>query len=41
MLSEAIGMLDKEKYEKDKEAGRDSWYLPWALDTDARRACKG
>ncbi|KAF9578558.1 translation termination factor GTPase eRF3 [Lunasporangiospora selenospora] len=42
---EASGMIDKrtlEKYEKDaKEAGRDSWYLSWALDTNAEERAKG
>lgn len=42
--SEASGMIDKrtlEKYEKDaKEAGRDSWYLSWALDTNAEERAK-
>lgn len=37
-------MIDKrtlEKYEKDaKEAGRDSWYLSWALDTNAEERAK-
>lgn len=41
---EASGMIDKrtlEKYEKDaKEAGRDSWYLSWALDTNAEERAK-
>jgi len=38
-------MIDKrtlEKYEKEaKEAGRDSWYLSWALDTNAEERAKG
>lgn len=37
-------MIDKrtlEKYEKEaKEAGRDSWYLSWALDTNAEERAK-
>lgn len=37
-------MIDQrtlEKYEKDaKEAGRDSWYLSWALDTNAEERAK-
>ncbi|KAF9432207.1 translation termination factor GTPase eRF3 [Entomortierella beljakovae] len=44
-ILEATGMIDKrtlEKYEKDaKEAGRDSWYLSWALDTNAEERAKG
>ncbi|KAG0271578.1 translation termination factor GTPase eRF3 [Linnemannia exigua] len=44
-ILEASGMIDKrtlEKYEKDaKEAGRDSWYLSWALDTNAEERAKG
>jgi translation elongation factor EF-1alpha len=44
MISEATGMIDKrtlEKIEKDaKEAGRDSWYLSWALDTNAEERAK-
>lgn len=39
------GMVDKrtmEKYEKEaKEAGRESWYLSWALDTDIKERAKG
>ncbi|CAO3664776.1 hypothetical protein G6F70_006020 [Rhizopus microsporus] len=39
------GMVDKrtlEKYEKEaKEAGRESWYLSWALDTNAEERAKG
>ncbi|OZJ02630.1 hypothetical protein BZG36_03841 [Bifiguratus adelaidae] len=39
------GMVDKrtmEKYEKDaKEAGRESWYLSWALDTNTEERAKG
>lgn len=38
------GMVDKrtlEKYEKEaKEAGRESWYLSWALDTNAEERAK-
>lgn len=34
------GMVDKrtmEKYEREaKEAGRESWYLSWALDSTAQ-----
>ncbi|KAF9924749.1 translation termination factor GTPase eRF3 [Linnemannia zychae] len=44
-ILEATGMIDQrtlEKYEKDaKEAGRDSWYLSWALDTNAEERAKG
>ncbi|KAF9159479.1 translation termination factor GTPase eRF3 [Mortierella sp. AD011] len=44
-ILEATGMIDKrtlEKYEKDaKEAGRESWYLSWALDTNAEERAKG
>ncbi|KAF9186148.1 translation termination factor GTPase eRF3 [Haplosporangium sp. Z 767] len=44
-ILEASGMIDKrtlEKYEKEaKEAGRDSWYLSWALDTNAEERAKG
>ncbi|KAI8388026.1 P-loop containing nucleoside triphosphate hydrolase protein [Radiomyces spectabilis] len=39
------GMVDKrtmEKYEKEaKEAGRESWYLSWALDTNIEERAKG
>ncbi|KAI8341454.1 P-loop containing nucleoside triphosphate hydrolase protein [Chlamydoabsidia padenii] len=39
------GMVDKrtmEKYEKEaKEAGRESWYLSWALDTGVEERAKG
>ncbi|KAI8878977.1 hypothetical protein K501DRAFT_297315 [Backusella circina FSU 941] len=39
------GMVDKrtlEKYEKEaKDAGRESWYLSWALDTNAEERAKG
>lgn len=39
------GMVDKrtmEKYEKDaKEAGRESWYLSWALDSTKEERSKG
>ncbi|KAJ3102983.1 translation termination factor GTPase eRF3 [Phlyctochytrium bullatum] len=39
------GMVDKrtmEKYEKEaKEAGRESWYLSWALDLNAEERAKG
>lgn len=39
------GMVDKrtmEKYEKEaKEAGRESWYLSWALDLDKEERAKG
>jgi peptide chain release factor subunit 3 len=39
------GMVDKrtmEKYEKDaKEAGRESWYLSWALDSTPQERNKG
>ncbi|KAI9190494.1 translation termination factor GTPase eRF3 [Blastocladiella emersonii ATCC 22665] len=39
------GMVDKrtmEKYEKEaKEAGRESWYLSWALDTNKEERAKG
>ncbi|KAI8097641.1 P-loop containing nucleoside triphosphate hydrolase protein [Halteromyces radiatus] len=39
------GMVDKrtmEKYEKEaKEAGRESWYLSWALDTGLEERAKG
>lgn len=38
------GMVDKrtmEKYEKEaKEAGRESWYLSWALDTNIEERAK-
>ena len=38
-------MVDKrtmEKYEKEaKEAGRESWYLSWALDLNAEERNKG
>ncbi|KAI8601263.1 omnipotent nonsense suppressor SUP35/eRF-3 [Dissophora ornata] len=44
-ILEATGMVDKrtlEKYEREaKEAGRDSWYLSWALDTNAEERAKG
>ncbi|KAF9574182.1 translation termination factor GTPase eRF3 [Mortierella alpina] len=44
-ILEASGMIDKrtlEKYEKEaKEAGRDSWYLSWALDTNIEERAKG
>jgi len=37
-------MIDKrtlEKIEKEaKDAGRDSWYLSWALDTNAEERAK-
>ncbi len=39
------GMVDKrtmEKYEREaKEAGRDSWYLSWALDSTPQERAKG
>jgi peptide chain release factor subunit 3 len=39
------GMVDKrtlEKFERDaKEAGRESWYLSWALDTNKEERAKG
>ncbi|OLY79789.1 Eukaryotic peptide chain release factor GTP-binding subunit [Smittium mucronatum] len=39
------GMVDKrtlEKYEREaKEAGRESWYLSWALDTNVEERAKG
>ncbi|KAI8073857.1 P-loop containing nucleoside triphosphate hydrolase protein [Gongronella butleri] len=39
------GMVDKrtmEKYEKEaKDAGRESWYLSWALDTNIEERAKG
>ena len=39
------GMVDKrtmEKYEKEaKEAGRESWYLSWALDSTTQERSKG
>ncbi|KAF8192437.1 eukaryotic polypeptide chain release factor 3 [Pholiota molesta] len=39
------GMVDKrtmEKYERDaKEAGRESWYLSWALDSTTQERAKG
>ncbi|TCD70399.1 translation termination factor GTPase eRF3 [Steccherinum ochraceum] len=39
------GMVDKrtmEKYERDaKEAGRESWYLSWALDSTPQERAKG
>ena len=39
------GMVDKrtmEKYEKDaKDAGRESWYLSWALDSTPQERSKG
>ena len=39
------GMVDKrtmEKYEKEaREANRESWYLSWALDTNAEERAKG
>ncbi|KAJ1676173.1 translation termination factor GTPase eRF3, partial [Spiromyces aspiralis] len=39
------GMVDKrtiEKYEREaKEAGRESWYLSWALDTYTEERAKG
>ncbi|KAI9347312.1 P-loop containing nucleoside triphosphate hydrolase protein, partial [Obelidium mucronatum] len=39
------GMVDKrtmEKYEKEaKEAGRESWYLSWALDLNSEERAKG
>ncbi|KAI9483300.1 MAG: P-loop containing nucleoside triphosphate hydrolase protein [Benjaminiella poitrasii] len=39
------GMVDKrtlEKYEKEaKDAGRESWYLSWALDTNTEERAKG
>lgn len=39
------GMVDKrtmEKYEKEaKEAGRESWYLSWALDSTPQERAKG
>ncbi|KAI8873854.1 hypothetical protein GQ42DRAFT_141656 [Ramicandelaber brevisporus] len=39
------GMVDKrtlEKYEREaKEAGRESWYLSWALDTSNEERAKG
>lgn len=38
------GMVDKrtmEKYEKEaKEAGRESWYLSWALDSTPQERAK-
>lgn len=38
------GMVDKrtlEKYEREaKEAGRESWYLSWALDTNMEERAK-
>src|SRR4051794_31701663 len=39
------GMVDKrtmEKYEKEaKDAGRESWYLSWALDTNTEERAEG
>ncbi|CAE6454318.1 unnamed protein product [Rhizoctonia solani] len=39
------GMVDKrtmEKYEREaKEAGRESWYLSWALDSTPQERAKG
>lgn len=39
------GMVDKrtmEKYEREaKEAGRETWYLSWALDSTAQERAKG
>ena len=39
------GMVDKrtlEKFEKEaKEAGRESWYLSWALDSTPQERAKG
>ena len=39
------GMVDKrtlEKYEREaKEKNRESWYLSWALDTNAEERDKG
>lgn len=39
------GMVDKrtmEKYEKDaKDAGRETWYLSWALDSTTQERAKG
>ncbi|OMH82555.1 Eukaryotic peptide chain release factor GTP-binding subunit [Zancudomyces culisetae] len=39
------GMVDKrtmEKYEREaKDAGRESWYLSWALDTNSEERAKG
>lgn len=44
-LLHLTGMVDKrtlEKYEKDaKEAGRESWYLSWALDSTPQEREKG
>ncbi|KAF9549838.1 translation termination factor GTPase eRF3 [Mortierella hygrophila] len=44
-ILEASGMIDKrtmEKIQKDAhDAGRDSWYLSWALDTNAEERAKG
>lgn len=38
------GMVDKrtlEKYEREaKDAGRESWYLSWALDTNTEERAK-
>ncbi|KAI0242556.1 translation termination factor GTPase eRF3 [Massospora cicadina] len=40
-----VGMVDKrtmEKYEREaKEAGRESWYLSWALDLNSEERAKG
>ncbi|KAG0306674.1 translation termination factor GTPase eRF3 [Dissophora globulifera] len=44
-ILEATGMIDKrtlEKIEREaKDAGRDSWYLSWALDTNVEERAKG
>lgn len=43
-LLHLTGMIDKrtlEKYERDaKEAGRESWYLSWALDSTTQERAK-
>jgi translation elongation factor EF-1alpha len=43
-ISFLTGMVDKrtmEKYEKEaKEQNRESWYLSWALDTNAEERAK-
>ncbi|KAG0361598.1 P-loop containing nucleoside triphosphate hydrolase protein [Gamsiella multidivaricata] len=44
-ILEATGMIDKrtlEKIEREaREAGRESWYLSWALDTNVEERAKG
>ncbi|KAJ1722021.1 translation termination factor GTPase eRF3 [Coemansia erecta] len=41
-LTEMVDKRTMEKYEREaKEAGRESWYLSWALDTNQEERAKG